>query len=120
MYGDSLIQSIFYRTVGDAVWATGFCGVPEAAVIAAMIGLCFHDTEMSHYGYGSIGKQKLNEDGRPKDCDGGALYWQRGDVGNKKPGKPWSPRWYSTLLKAVVFYLFKGICFYEPACIWYH
>ncbi len=56
------------------MWATGFCKVLEAAVIAAMVVLCFHDTEMSHYGDGSIGRQKLNEEGRPKDCDGGALY----------------------------------------------
>lgn len=37
--------------------AAGLCRVLEAAVIDAMIVLCFHDTEMSHYGYSSIGKQ---------------------------------------------------------------
>lgn len=45
-------------------------GVLEAAVIATAIALCFHDTEMSHYGYGSIGETKLNERGRPSGCDG--------------------------------------------------
>lgn len=39
------------------MWAPCLCGVQEAAVITAKIVLCFHDTEMSHYGYGSIGEQ---------------------------------------------------------------
>ena len=47
---NGLIQSIFYCSAGDAVWATGFCGV---AVITAAVVVCYHDTGMSHYGYGS-------------------------------------------------------------------